>query len=128
MNARSLPTLLAALGLALAACGSPADPGEDEVPMPIERVDVLIMESLPVQVAVQVRGYLPDSCWSYAGGSVGRNGNTFTIRALMERNAPRSAVCLQRIENVERTFTLGPLPPGDYTAVVNGTSYSFRVS
>lgn len=119
----ALHTLLTAAVLAAVACSEPSE----RLPLPIETVDVVLMESQPVQVSVRVRGYLPDSCYVFAGVAQSRNGNTFVIELDMTRTADDDAVCLQRIEIVEHTVALGSLPPGDYRVTVNGIERSFRV-
>lgn len=102
------------------------DPSE-LFPLPIETVDVVLMESQPVQASVRVRGYLPDSCHMFAGLEQRRDGNTFVVELEMTRVGGADAVCLQRIEIVEQTIALGALPRGDYRVTVNGIERSFRV-
>jgi hypothetical protein len=123
----------AALALVLLgpACASnPSGSSEERRLMPVERVEVVEQRSLPVQYVVQVEGYLPDSCWT-ADGAVGlrREGRRFVIELHMVRTAPPDAVCLQRIEIVRREIPLGPLAPGEYEVVVNGSAArAFRAS
>lgn len=121
--------LLAAAALC-AACGDgPAAPSPEVRPIPIERVDVLTLESFPPQYMVHIEGYLPDSCWSFDAIQYRRDQRAFIVEVTMRRNAPAGAVCLQRIEIVERNVNLGALEPGDYVVYVNGTvQRPFRAS
>jgi hypothetical protein len=113
--------------VALVACSDSSTAPSARLPLPIESVEVSLMESQPVQVAVEVRGYVPDSCHAFKGASQRRDGNSFSIEMFMERTAPADAACLLRIEIVERSFPLGPLPAGDYVVNVNGVRRSFHI-
>ncbi len=45
----------------------------------VDGVDVLIMESFPVQVRLIIHGNLPDACSQISEVKQTRSGNTFTI-------------------------------------------------
>jgi inhibitor of cysteine peptidase len=118
--------LAVAVVAALAGCDSPATPSLVPGTLPIEAVDVVVLESFPYQLRAQVRGYLPDGCTRLDQVKQGREGNviTVTITTLRERDA----VCILRIEIVERTIPLeGTYLPGDYVLRVNGVERAFRL-
>jgi inhibitor of cysteine peptidase len=86
--------------------------------LPIESVDVVVLESFPYQLRAQVKGYLRDGCTRLDQITQAREGNviTVTITTLREQDA----ICTQAIEAVERTIPLaGSYLPGDYVLRVN---------
>ncbi|MCL7476514.1 MAG: hypothetical protein M8352_10825, partial [ANME-2 cluster archaeon] len=43
----------------------------------VENIDIMILESFPVQVMVNARGYLPDGCTGIDSVTTSKAGNTF---------------------------------------------------
>lgn len=84
----------------------------------ITDVQVLIMESSPPQVALQIEGYQPDGCESDVITDQRQDGNTFTIE--IYRILPPDVMCPQVIVDYSATLQLGALDPGRYTFDVNG--------
>jgi inhibitor of cysteine peptidase len=124
----SVRTVLgAAVAVGLFACDSVQGPttlvpGE----LPIETVNVVVLESFPYQLRAEVKGYLPDSCTRLDQVTQSRAGNliTLTITTLREQDA----ICLQRIEVVERTIPIeGGFLPGDYVLRVNNIAHRFTL-
>ncbi len=94
--------------------------------LPVERVDVQVLESFPVQVQVVVQGSLPDACTEVGEVRQTRDGNTLTMTIGTSR--PVDAMCAQVLMPVEQTVPLdGPFPPGTYVVNVNGVETSFTV-
>ncbi len=93
----------------------------------VDSVDVLLMESFPVQVRVHIQGNLPDPCSEVTGTQTTRSGNAFTIELIVARNS--AAMCAQVLEPFEQTVTLDVegLPAGTYTVQVEGVSTSFTL-
>lgn len=91
----------------------------------IEQLDVRIAESFPVQVFVDVRGYVPDPCWEPQEPVVDEQGPRFEIEIVAERAADE--MCAQVIENYETTIGLGSMDPGNYVVAVNGIEQEFEV-
>jgi inhibitor of cysteine peptidase len=111
---------------ALGGCDSVEAPSLVPGTLPVEEVDVVVLESFPYQLRAQVRGYLPDGCTRLDQVSQTRAGNVIevTITTLRERDA----ICIQRIEIVERTIALeGGYLPGDYVLRVNGLERRFTL-
>jgi len=111
---------------AVVGCHSVGGPALVPGTLPVEAVDVVVLESFPYQLRAQVRGYLPDGCTRLDQISQGRAGSviTVTITTLRERDA----ICIQRIEVVERTIPLeGGYLPGEYVLRVNGVERRFRL-
>ena len=104
---------------------------EDDVivgPATVESVQIAIMESFPVQVMVNVTGYLGDGCSSLAPIETEQIGNTFNIRLHVMR--PETAVCTQQIVSFNENISLDVvgLPAGTYQVNVNGVTGSFTLN
>lgn len=120
---------LACAALPLLSCGagagSPTGTRETDR-LAVESVQVRILESFPVQVTAQVKGYLRDGCESLAGTTQARSGSTITVTIATEREANRA--CIQTIAPVEQNVRLdGAFPAGTYVVRVNGIEQTFRV-
>lgn len=119
--------------LARVGAGSPDEHGNNVAPggerqveqVTIESVDVRLAESFPVQVFVEVQGYLPDPCWEAQEPFVQQDGNRFEIEIMAERD-PNEA-CPQVIEDYAENVALGSMDPGEYIVIVNGVEQSFEV-
>ena len=94
----------------------------------VERIDILILESFPVQVNVIAEGYLPDGCTEIDEIETEREGNVFNITITTKR--PKDAICTQAIENFSETIPLEVqgLSAGNYTVNVNGVTGSFELT
>jgi hypothetical protein len=120
------PVLAVLVFAGLVACDSVEGPTLATGQLPIESVDVVVLESIPYQLRAQVRGYLPDSCTRLHGVTQSRAGNVITVSITTLRDL--DAFCLQRIETVERTIPLeGAYPPGEYVLRVNNMAHSFTL-
>ena len=109
----------------------PVDPGYPTVEelAPIESVDILVMESFPVQYAVHVVSGLPSGCAAFLGTEVvERSGTTIRIEVLNRMPAPDSNVACTMIYGYhESNVSLGSdFHSGvTYTVDVNGTLSEF---
>jgi hypothetical protein len=148
-NPRILPGLLIALAgilVLLSACtrGSDPDTTIDSSPTAaptvdeasnqpvrgqaqVDEVEVLILESFPVQVSVIARGELPDSCTRIDEIISQRAEDTFRV-AITTLRQP-DTVCTQVIVPFEQTIALdvAGLPAGTYTVSVNGVPATFTL-
>lgn len=100
--------------------GAPA-PSENtaEVPTVIDVVEALILESAPVQLSLQVRGYQPDGCDFPVIVEQRREGNNVFVR--IYRNVPIDIMCTMQLVIYDETIMLdGSFEPGTYTIDVNG--------
>ena len=93
--------------------------------MPVRDVVVLIAESLPVQVSVEVIGYLPDGCTTRHETHQSREGDTVTIQMTLKRSKDR--ICTKVVTDIRERIYIGTFPPGDYLVIVNGVKKKFRV-
>ena len=94
----------------------------------VESIEILILESFPVQIHVIAEGYLPDGCTEIDKIKPEREGNTFNINITTKR--PTDAMCTQAIENFTKTIPLEVqgLSAGNYTVNVNGITGSFELA
>jgi hypothetical protein len=111
-----------------AACASESGPtGTGDLviePIPIDSVEVAILESFPPQATAHVQGVLGDGCSELNSIRQERSGNLVTVTILRER--PRDAICTQIAKLYDDNIPLeGQYPPGQYTLRVNDVTTSF---
>ncbi len=140
------------LMLVLAACTMPANGpqgagtvtqpiGSPEAPTPgtptgntvsglaiVETIDILMMESFPVQVQVIAHGTLPDGCTTIDQAISERDGSQFRVTITTVR--PADAICTEALVPFEEAVPLNVLnlPAGTYTVDVNGITSSFELA
>ncbi len=121
-------TLILGLIPLLASCTSVTG-SEEEVeikPIPIDSVEVLILESLPVQVKAHIQGTIGDGCSEIESVTQKRSDQTITITILRRR--PKDAVCIQIAKLYDETISLdGAFPPGSYVVQVNDFEKTFTI-
>lgn len=127
----ALPTPIADLTATAAAAATPAPPPPAEPIMGLAMVDsiqILTLESFPVQVNVQVRGDLPDGCTSINEIISQRDGNAFTVAVTTFRDSDR--MCTQALVPFTEMIPLDVLglEAGTYTVSVNGITGSFTLA
>ncbi len=93
----------------------------------VESVEVILLESMPVQVNVVAKGYLPDACTEIGQIDQVRQGDSFVITITTTR--PADAACAEVIQPFEETIPLQVegLQAGTYTVTVNGVSSTFEL-
>jgi inhibitor of cysteine peptidase len=94
----------------------------------VDTVQILTLESFPVQIHVLAEGYLPDSCTEIDNVSTTKDGNNFNVTITTKR--PKDAMCTQVIVPFNKTIPLEVqgLKAGNYTVDVNGVKSSFVLS
>jgi len=105
-----------------------AEPGEMIIgEATVESIEVLILESFPVQVHVRVSGYLGDGCTELGDINVERVDDTFNVTIQTQR--PADAICTQQLVGFEETIPLDVqgLEAGTYTVDVNGVTETFTL-
>jgi len=127
--------LLVVAGCALvrANAEAPAPPAIPE-PMPaagvgeelalVDEIDVLILESMPVQVRVVARGHLNDAATVIDRVTQSLDGDTIVVRILTARDP--DAMAAQVLAPFEQSIPLDlqglGIEPGAYTIDVNGVT------
>lgn len=91
----------------------------------VEMIEVIMLTSFPLQVHVQVKGFLADPCSGIDEIQVSRDGNQFEVMITTESDPELD--CIQVIEPFEQNIPLHVygLPAGDYLVVVNGVEAEF---
>jgi inhibitor of cysteine peptidase len=124
--------LLATMGLLVAAAAACANgPGGQEPftsgPAQVDSIELLTLESFPVQINVVARGNLPDGCTMIDQIAQERQSDTFKVRITTRR--PADKMCTEALVPFEETIALEVvgLPAGIYTVEVNGTTGSFTL-
>lgn len=125
MSSSKWRAALALAALPLLACEPPTAATETDR-LTVEKVEVRILESFPVQVSAAVSGYLRDGCESLGETTQSRSGNTITVTIATKRDTERS--CIQVISPVSQNVRLeGAFEAGTYVVRVNGVEQTFRV-
>ena len=112
--------------------GTPAQGnGGDEVIRGLARVEeiqIMILESFPVQVNVVARGNLPDGCTTIDQIEQERQGDTFVVTITTVR--PADQACTEALVPFEEVISLevGGLEAGTYTVEVNGVRDTFELA
>lgn len=102
-------------------------PGRQTVPAPIDDVQVVIRESNPPQVTLNVKAGLPSGCAQRESHSISRTGDTFTVRVL--NSMPTGDVaCTMIYGTYELSLDLGRdfRAGATYTVNVNDTTTTFK--
>lgn len=96
----------------------------------VENVEIMILESFPVQIHAVAKGYLPDGCTEIDENSIEkkRDGNKFTIEINTIR--PADMLCTEAIVPFEQVIALDVygLEKGNYVVNVNGIEAGFELS
>lgn len=94
----------------------------------IETLELLIMESFPVQVNAIVSGNLPDGCTTIGGVTQAREANRFTVTLTTLRDA--NAACTEALVPYQEIISLdvAGLAAGNYVVDVNGMTQTFTLS
>jgi len=90
----------------------------------VDEIDILILESFPVQINVIAKGNLPDPCTEISEVLQEKEGNTFFITI---KTYSFSGFCIQVLAPFEEIIPLEVygLPAGTYTVDVNGVQATF---
>lgn len=93
----------------------------------VEELDVLVMESFPVQVSAVVKGNLPDGCTLIEEIESTREENRFEVLVRTSRESQQ--ICTQALVPFEEVVSLEvlDLPAGEYLVVSRGASASFTL-
>jgi len=123
-------------GLLLTACqlvsqGDTPEPegdfvyGENAV---VEMLDVLLLESFPVQAKVIVSGYYPDGCTELEEISVNQDGQEF-ILTLTTRRPAGDIACTEALVPFEESIDLDivGLAAGTYKVIAQNQEVSFKL-
>jgi hypothetical protein len=128
--------LIVGVALATASCASspsttPASPADTNLrtdattPLYVEDAVVLIAQSFPAQVSIQIKGSLPDPCSAVGTVTQRREGNKIIVTVPVRRG---TMPCAQVIQPTTVSVRLeGVFEPGSYTVIVNGVAREFKI-
>ena len=94
----------------------------------VESIDLLIMESFPVQIRAVIKGDLPDGCAEIVDIEATRNNEKFTVKIITSH--PIAAMCTEALVPFVKSISLDvlDLPAGTYTVEAYGKTASFTFS
>lgn len=134
--------LLTAVLVGLAACNqnsaeptTSAEPQTTATPAadilgqaPVDSIEVLLLESFPVQVNVIAKGNLPDGCTEIDQIEQTRQDNAFQVTITTRR--PGDAACTEQLVPFEEVIPLEVenLPAGNYSINANGALGAFALT
>ena len=94
----------------------------------VESMSLSVMESFPVQVRVELSGYLPDGCTTLREITAARDGDTFTIQVVTERPSGDVACTMAIVPFSESVpLEVAGLPAGEYTVRVGELTEIFTL-
>ena len=124
------PTETAEITAAVIPTATPAPPQPADPisgPATVESVEILTLESFPVQIHVRVKGTLPDDCAELDDIVVQQDGNTFNVAvSMVQQPAADCGDVPVPFEEIVPLDVYG-LPAGSYTVSVNGIEGSFTL-
>lgn len=93
----------------------------------VDAVEVLLLESFPLQATAIVTGNLSDPCVTLVGSASSREGNVFTVS--LEAVRDEEAICGSVLVPFEESVSLDilDLPAGEYTVIAGETSTTFTL-
>jgi len=97
------------------------EPGGVRGPVYVDSTDLLLLESYPVQVRLQVSGALPTPCHALKWEVIGPDPDG-RIDVVLYSVADPELACIQVLEPFETSIPLGAFESGSYTVSLNGDS------
>jgi len=118
---------IALLWLVVSACANGASP-VDESEVRVESIELLTLESFPVQIHAVLKGTLRDGCVQIDDVDVTREGNTFKLALVTSRL--ENARCTDERQPFEQNVPLDVfgLPAGSYTVNAGDVSTTFELA
>jgi inhibitor of cysteine peptidase len=101
-------------------------PGGEKAQAFVDSVELLLLESYPVQVKAIVRGSLPTPCHTLAW-NLGEPGPDASIVLEVYSTFDSAQVCAQVLQPFEQSISIGAFTIGNYVLVVNGVDYRFSI-
>ena len=103
-------------------------PGMVQAPAPIDNLELMILESFPLQYQLQIKSGLPNGCVRYGGYFMMREGATIRIEMVNWKPSDPDVICTEQYGTVETVISLGSDFDFDttYTVDVNGTRLAFK--
>ncbi len=129
MKLRALFLMIVSLAIIVTGCTGPASPdGQDESEVRVDSIELLALESFPVQIHAVLKGTLRDGCVQIDDVTVTREGNTFTLALVTSRL--ENARCTSERQPFEQNVPLDVfgLPAGTYSVITGDVSATFELA
>lgn len=97
----------------------PEDKTLERSTVQMDYIGLLIMESYPVQISLEIQGYLPTPCHALRVSVVPPDEQNRIYGEIYSVVDP-SMMCIQVIKEIETSVNLGSFPPGHYSVYING--------
>ncbi|MFT5360234.1 MAG: inhibitor of cysteine peptidase [Candidatus Paceibacteria bacterium] len=96
---------------------------------PVSSMEVIILESFPVQINVLAKGEFTNGCWRLGDHTVSHEGQNFAIELAAFAPGP-DQICTDNAPQFEERVSLDVygLPQGTYTVSVNGIDGEFTLN
>lgn len=91
----------------------------------IETAEILVQESFPPQLVLEVTGYQPDGCEFPVQVDTRQEGDTLYVD--IYRLVPNNVRCPRSITPYEASISLGAFEPGEYTININNGMQTVEV-
>lgn len=120
--------LLPLILMSLAGCAGPVgpealapslEPGMLRAPITPATAEVLLLESFPVQVRLEITGELPNPC-GRLGWAVAPGDDQGRIEVALYADEPTDMACIQVTAPYAESIPLGAFERGSYAVFVNG--------
>ena len=130
LKPRIAAMLIALAALMLAACGEKTAEANTDLLIRnarIQEVSVIFLQTYPVRVVAEAKGYLPDGCTSIREIKQARDGRLFSVTITTSR--PKGAICTMAIREFKELIQLETtgLAPGAYRVEVNAVGTDFNL-
>lgn len=104
-----------------------ADPNVVEGTLYVNSVELLTLESFPLQMMAIVQGDFSNGCTTYAGSEQKTDGNVISITLIAAM--PADVACTEALVPFEENVPVDiyGLPAGEYTVDVNGVTATFTL-
>jgi inhibitor of cysteine peptidase len=95
----------------------------------VESIQILTLESFPVQISVITTGYLPDGCTAINEKTVSYDEKTKSFTVHITTIRPADAMCTEALVSFEESIALdvNGLEKGNYKVNVNGVTDEFEL-
>ena len=115
------------VALMLAGC-LPGDDGVVEPGVVVEGVEVMLMESFPLQASAHLSGTLSDSCVVVSSKSAQRQGNTFTLEIQVAVDEDVKCTGKPGVLDINVGLNIEGLAAGDYIVLAGEQSAGFTLT
>lgn len=91
----------------------------------VDSIEVMMMESFPLQALARIKGHLPDGCTVI--GRIDQFIEGDLLRVSVETERPTGEMCTEALVPYEKEIALDilGLPAGEYTVDINGVKSGF---